>query len=109
MAITSSDTKLLLEFITGVKYPAANDAKMRMGSAELRNIANMLREYAPQIEKMLRNVQGNLKGETEGAFYGSVAPYALTEPKLLYSTADMLEGSGRYLDEMALEVDYLKR
>ncbi|WP_285601911.1 hypothetical protein, partial [Kineosporia sp. NBRC 101731] len=107
--IYSTDTKLLLEAITGVKYPAANEFKMKAAGGAVRRNAHLVRTFAPQIERVLRSIQNDLSGQTERAFYDATAPFAMTEPKLLYQTADTLEFTGKYLDDMALEVDYQKR
>lgn len=105
----SVDTKILLEALTGVKYPAANELKMKAAAGAVRRNAGLVRAFAPQIERLLRSIQDDLNGQTEKAFYLKVAPFAMQEPRVLYKTADGMDNTGKYMDEMALEVDYLKR
>ncbi|GAB3240164.1 hypothetical protein [Kineosporia babensis] len=109
MAIPSTEAKTFLEVVSGVPYPSVSEQKVRAAAESMLTHARMVGALAPQVEMLLRSLLGDLNGQTARAFYRRAAPFALTEPKLLHKAAAVMRDSGRYLNEMALEIDYLKR
>src|SRR6266568_3128962 len=94
--------------VMGTEWENLDTDAMRAGARDLQTLADQLKnDVAPEISLAVRNVQQGIEGQASPAFAANMAPYTERDPRYLYAAVDQYQSLAKFLDEGAVQVEYV--
>ncbi|MEU3269287.1 toxin glutamine deamidase domain-containing protein [Saccharomonospora sp. NPDC006951] len=105
--MVSPEVAKLFQVLTGEEWPDANEDKLRALAAEWQGSAEDLADLAVGLRGAVDGIRSNFEGEAARAFIERVSPF-IEGDRLIDAAAELFQGLGDYLVDLALDVEYMK-